>query len=136
MYRFFIAPVLLLLVLNIHAASPSASDARVYIISPADGENVTGPVTVRFGLSNMGMAPAGVEMKNTGHHHLLLNTDLPPLDQPIPADDNHLHFGKGQTETVLDLPPGTHTLQLILGDHMHKPHEPAVISERITITVK
>lgn len=136
MYRFFIAPVLLLLVLNIHAASPSASDARVYIISPADGENVTCPVTVRFGLSNMGVAPAGVEMKNTGHHHLLLNTDLPPLDQPIPSDDNHLHFGKGQTETVLDLPPGTHTLQLILGDHMHIPHEPAVISERITITVK
>lgn len=136
MHRFFITPFFLLLTLNIHAASPSASDARVYIISPADGEIVASPVTVRFGLSNMGVAPAGVEMENTGHHHLLLNTDLPLLDQPIPADDNHLHFGKGQTETVLDLVPGKHTLRLILGDHMHIPHEPALMSKQITITVK
>ena len=136
MSRTFISLVTLLLTLNIHAATPSPGNAQVYIISPMDGESVTNPVTVRFGLRNMGVAPAGVEKPDTGHHHLLLDTDLPALDQPVPSDDRHLHFGKGQTETQLNLSPGKHTLQLLLGDHMHVPHESPVISDKITITVE
>ncbi|HKK15968.1 MAG TPA: DUF4399 domain-containing protein [Gammaproteobacteria bacterium] len=136
MSRTFISLVTLLLTLNIHAATPSPANAQVYIISPMDGESVTNPVTVRFGLRNMGVAPAGVEKPDTGHHHLLLDTDLPALDQPVPSDDRHLHFGKGQTETQLNLSPGKHTLQLLLGDHMHVPHEAPVISDKITITVE
>lgn len=111
-------------------------DAGLYFISPAHGAVVSNPVTVRFGLKNMGVAPAGVRYENTGHHHLLVNTEAPPLNLPIINDDNHLHFGKGQTETTLELPPGEHTLQLLLGDFAHIPHKPAVISGRITITVK
>lgn len=118
------------------AQSTAPDNARLYFISPADGETVKTPVTVRFGLKNMGIAPAGMQMENTGHHHLLIDTDLPQLDQPVPADENHLHFGKGQTETELNLSPGQHTLQLLLGDHLHKPHNPPVISEKITITVE
>lgn len=110
--------------------------AELYIISPADNATVTGPVTVRFGLKGMGIAPAGIQLADTGHHHLLVDTDVPPLDKPIPADANHVHFGKGQTETTLTLAPGKHTLQLILGDHLHVPHQPAVVSQKITITVK
>jgi hypothetical protein len=108
----------------------------LYFISPVDGETVKNTVVVRFGLKNMGVAPAGVQMENTGHHHLLIDTDLPSLGQPVPADDHHLHFGKGQTETKLTLTPGKHTLQLLLGDHIHVPHNPPVISEQITITVE
>jgi len=109
--------------------------AKVFILSPADGATVTSPVTVAFGLDNFNLAPAGTLEADSGHHHLLIDTDLPALDQPIPADDNHLHFGKAQTETILELEPGTHTLQLLLGDGMHVPHQDALISERITITV-
>jgi hypothetical protein len=116
--------------------TPSTQGAELYFIAPADNATVTGPVTVRFGLKGMGVAPAGIQLADTGHHHLLVDTDLPPLDKPIPADANHVHFGKGQTETTLTLAPGKHTLQLILGDHLHIPHQPAVVSQKITITVK
>jgi hypothetical protein len=118
------------------ARTASAPGAEVYFITPQDGEIVTSPVTVRFGLRNMGVAPAGVQVENTGHHHLLIDTWLPPLDQPVPSDDRHLHFGKGQTETVIELSPGEHTLQLLLGDYAHIPHEPPVASDKITITVE
>jgi hypothetical protein len=110
-------------------------DAKVYIIWPPDGAVVKGSFWVRMGLSGAGIAPAGVQKANTGHHHLLVDVDLPPLDQPIPNDRNHLHFGLGQTEARLDLPPGKHTLQLLLGDENHVPHQPPLYSKRITITV-
>jgi hypothetical protein len=115
--------------------SPRPEDARVYIISPADGETVSSPVTVQFGLGGMGVAPAGVEKPATGHHHLIVDAPLPPADLPIPKDDHYRHFGVGQTEVVLELEPGDHTLQLVLGDHIHVPHDPPVVSEKITITV-
>ena len=114
----------------------AAEKARVYFISPKNGEAIKGPVTVRFGLENMGVAPAGTAGEGIGHHHLVIDSPLPAMDQPLPKDDKHLHFGKGQTETVLTLAPGKHTLQLVLGDANHIPHQPAVVSERITITVK
>lgn len=114
----------------------SPAKARVYFIAPTDGQAITGPVTVRFGLQNMGVAPAGTVAEATGHHHLIIDAPLPALDKPLPMDEKHVHFGKGQTETVLKLAPGKHTLQLVLGDASHIPHQPAVISERITITVK
>jgi hypothetical protein len=120
----------------VHAQTPAPENARVYIISPADGDEVSVPVTVIFGLQDMGVAPAGVTVENTGHHHLLVDTDLPALNMPIPADEKHLHFGKGQTETTINLPPGKHTLQLLLGDATHTPHAPPVMSEKITITVQ
>jgi hypothetical protein len=116
--------------------SAAAAKAKVYFISPANGQVVQGPVTVRFGLENMGVAPAGTVGEGLGHHHLVIDAPLPALDQPLPKDDTHLHFGKGQTETVLTLTPGKHTLQLVLGDANHIPHQPAVVSERITITVR
>ena len=116
--------------------TPSPKGAYVYIGWPNDGEVVRSTrFPVWFGLRNMGIAPAGIVKPNTGHHHLLVNTDLPPFDEDIPADKNHLHFGAGQTQTVLELPPGTHTLQLIMGDADHIPHNPPVYSRRITITV-
>jgi hypothetical protein len=115
---------------------PSAPGARVYIISPADGARVKSPVTVLFGLSGMGVAPAGIEFPNAGHHHLLIDSPLPPADRPFPTDDRHLHFGKGQTEAAVELAPGRHTLQLVLGDHNHVPHAPPVVSKPITITVE
>jgi hypothetical protein len=110
-------------------------DAKVYIIWPADGQVIKGAFWVRMGLSGAGIAPAGVEKANTGHHHLIIDADLPPLDQPIPNDRNHLHFGLGQTEARLDLPPGKHTLQLLLGDANHVPDQPPLYSKLITITV-
>lgn len=113
------------------------ADAKVYIISPVDGATVGREVTVRFGLSGMGVAPAGVEKKETGHHHLLIDVaTLPPAGEPIPNDGHHKHFGGGQTETVLHLSPGTHTLQLELGDANHVPFDPPVVSKKITIHVK
>ena len=115
-------------------AAPAA--AEVYFISPKDGESVTSPVTVRFGLKGMGVAPAGVTFEGAGHHHLIVDAPTPPLDAPVPADAKHLHFGKGQTETTLELKPGRHTLQLVVGDQLHIPHEPAVVSKVITVTVK
>jgi hypothetical protein len=116
--------------------TPAPDNAEVYIISPMDNESVNNPVQVIFGLKNMGIAPAGVKNSHTGHHHLLIDLDkLPALDRPIPNDKNHIHFGKGQTESSLNLTSGKHTLQLILGDHHHIPHDPAVISNKITIFV-
>jgi len=116
--------------------TPAPEGASVYIISPRDGDVVASPVTVRFGLKGMGVAPAGVEAQGTGHHHLLIDAEVPNSGLPIPADDNHRHFGKGQTEATIELAPGQHTLQLLLGDHLHIPHAPPVVSERITITVE
>lgn len=116
--------------------TPAPEGASVYIISPRDGEVVASPVTVRFGLKGMGVAPAGVEAQGTGHHHLLIDVEAPNPGLPIPADDNHRHFGKGQTEATIELAPGRHTLQLLLGNHLHIPHDPPVASERITITVE
>lgn len=115
-------------------ASPAG--AMEYFIAPQNGAKVTSPFTVRFGLKGMGVAPAGVTNANTGHHHLLIDTDLPPDNLPIPNDDKHRHFGAGQTEVELTLPPGQHTLQLVLGDANHIPHQPPVHSEKITITVQ
>lgn len=118
------------------AQSPAPDGAKVYFIEPKDGAEVSSPVSVKFGLSGMGVAPAGVEKAKTGHHHLLIDVDKVDLDNPLPADDNHKHFGGGQTETSITLAPGQHTLQLLLGDHNHIPHKPPVMSEKITITVK
>ena len=117
--------------------TPASPDAYLYIGWPNDGE-VIGTTKFRmwFGLRNMGIAPAGKSKANMGHHHVIIDSELPPLDEPIPADRNHLHFGGGQTETNIVLPPGTHTLQLIMGDQNHVPHNPPVISKKITITVQ
>ncbi|WP_170467272.1 DUF4399 domain-containing protein [Ruegeria arenilitoris] len=124
--------------------TPSNPDARVYFVNLADGDTVSSPVTVVFGLSGMGVAPAGTEAENTGHHHLLINRPpigegedgLDELAYGLPADDNHVHFGGGQTETTLELPAGQHTLQLVLGDAGHVPHSPPIVSEVITINVE
>jgi hypothetical protein len=114
----------------------SAPGAEAYIQSPADGAEVTSPFMVRFGLKGMGVAPAGITNENTGHHHLLIDVEtLPPDNLPLPQTDQVRHFGSGQTETMLELPPGEHTLQLVLGDALHVPHQPPVRSDRITITV-
>jgi hypothetical protein len=110
--------------------------ASVYIVSPANGATVSNPVRVVFGLKGMGVVPAGIQRDGAGHHHLLVDADLPPLNLPIPADDRHIHFGGGQTETELTLSPGSHTLQLLLGDHLHVPHDPPVVSAPVTITVQ
>ena len=118
------------------ARTPAPQGARVYIVSPQNGATVSSPVRVIFGLEGMGVAPAGVKKANTGHHHLIIDADLPPATEPVPSDDNHRHFGGGQTEVTVELAPGTHTLQLIMGDHNHVPHVPPVVSEKITITVK
>lgn len=135
-----IASAFLLMAMSAIAAdlprSPAPAGVVLYFIAPEDGATVANPVTVRFGLQGMGVAPAGIAMAGTGHHHLLIDATVPPLDRPIPADDRHVHFGKGQTETVVTLPPGRHRLQLLLGDHLHLPHDPPVISTPITITVK
>jgi Domain of unknown function (DUF4399) len=118
--------------------SAAPAGAEVYIISPSNGATVSGPVTVRFGLKGMGVAPAGVKFDNTGHHHLLVDTDLSQikLDAPLPATDKILHFGKGQTETVVTLAPGKHTLELLFADYLHVPFDPPLHSKKITITVK
>ncbi len=134
-----IAAIALLLPLAFPAMAertPAPDGAELYFVSPSDGDVVAGEVRVVFGLRGMGVAPAGVSAPNTGHHHLLIDTGLPDLDAPIPADDHHVHFGAGQTETVIELEPGEHTLQLVLGDHLHRPHDPPVVSETITITVE
>lgn len=114
---------------------PSPPNARVYIAYPSDGDYVPRTTIVRFGLVNMGVAPAGVQKPNTGHHHLLIDVPLPPLNQPIPNDFNHLHFGAGQTEARITLPLGRHTLRLLLGDENHMAHMPPVYSMPITVTV-
>lgn len=118
------------------APTPAPADAKLYFIAPADGARLRGPFVVQFGLRGMGVTQAGVTTPNTGHHHILINATS-PLDpnEPIPADKNHVHFGGGQTETRLDLPPGRHTLQLVLGDANHRPFSPSVASKRIEVVV-
>lgn len=118
------------------AVTASPDGAAVYIISPSSGEIVQNPVTIKFGLQGMGVAPAGVDKANTGHHHLLIDRPVPRLDKLIPKDAHHRHFGGGQTETTIELSPGQHTLRLILGDKGHIPFAPPVVSDTIVITVK
>ena len=118
------------------ALTPAPKDAVVYFHSPLDGQTVPQRVAVRIGLRGMGIAPAGVQKPNTGHHHLLIDTDLPPLDRPVPNDYNHLHLGNGQTEIRVTLSPGRHTLQLLLADQNHLPHNPPIISKKITVRVR
>ena len=117
---------------------PAPAGAEVYFIAPHDGAKIHGPVTVVFGLKGMGIAPAGVQFANTGHHHLLVDTDLSDLklDAPMPATDKILHFGKGQTETSLTLAPGKHTLEIVFADYLHQSFDPPLHSKKITITVE
>ena len=116
--------------------SKGAPAAAVYFITPKNDDIVSGEVVVKFGLQNFGVSPAGLNVNGTGHHHLIIDADLPNLTQPIQADENHVHFGKGQTEVKLELEPGTHTLQLLLGDYRHIPHRPPIYSNKITIVVE
>ena len=118
--------------------TPAPKDAYLYIGWPNEGEVLPAgrPFRVWFGLRHMGVAPKGVDTPATGHHHLIIDADLPPLDQPIPSDRNYLHFGAGQTETMIELPPGKHTLQLIMGDENHIPHDPPIYSKKKTIYVR
>lgn len=138
--RNLFAALLALLFLGPAAAldrTASPAGAEVYIIGPKDGAVVKSPVKVQFGLKGMGIAPAGIAFENSGHHHLLIDTDPPAdLSQPLPTSEQVVHFGKGQTETELKLAPGKHTLQLVLGDQLHVPHNPPVMSKKITIEVK
>ncbi|MXN65104.1 DUF4399 domain-containing protein [Stappia sp. GBMRC 2046] len=118
--------------------TPAPEGARVYFIDLIDGDKVSSPLELRFGIEGMQVVPAGTEQENSGHHHLLIDTTLDggALDVPIPSDAQHVHFGGGQREASVELSPGEHTLQLVLGDHNHIPHNPPVMSERITITVE
>jgi len=116
--------------------TPAPEGARVFFITPADGATVSSPVTVEFGIEGMDVVKAGIDQPHSGHHHLLVDTDLPDLSMPIPADANHIHFGDASTSTALTLEPGQHTLQLLLGDYLHIPHDPPIMSDRITITVE
>lgn len=117
--------------------TPAPEGAKVYFIEPANGATVDKTFTVKFGLKGMGVAPAGVDAPATGHHHLLIDLNQEPaMNMPLPMTDNLKHFGKGQTETEVTLPPGKHTLQLLVGDKNHVPLDPPVISEKITVTVK
>jgi hypothetical protein len=117
--------------------TPSPAGAKVYFVAPEDGAVVSSPFAVKFGLVGMGVAPATTEYENTGHHHIVINGELPDdLNDPIPADETYRHFGGGQTETMLELEPGEYTLQLLLGDLNHVPHDPPVVSEKIMITVE
>ncbi|MEL6768325.1 MAG: DUF4399 domain-containing protein [Pseudomonadota bacterium] len=118
--------------------TPSPEGAEVYFIGLEDGATVSNPVTLRFGAKGIGIAPAGVEKENTGHHHLIINEAIEgdELALSIPADEQHVHFGGGQTEVTLELPAGTHTIQLVMADHNHIPHNPPIMSDRLTITVE
>lgn len=117
--------------------SAAPENADVFFLEPGDGTTVTSPVTVKFGITNMTVVPAGDDTEHSGHHHILVDqTELPNMTQPLPATDQIIHFGLGQTETTLELEPGEHTLQLVLGNHLHIPHDPPVISKKITITVE
>jgi Domain of unknown function (DUF4399) len=140
MNRLFLAAGLSLLAAFALAADrpAPAAGAEVYIIAPHDGAKVHSPFTVSFGLKGMGIAPAGIKFDNTGHHHLLVDTDLSEvnLDAPMPATDKILHFGKGQTETSLTLPPGKHTLELVFADSLHQSFDPPLHSKKITVTVE
>lgn len=119
------------------AATPRPSEARLYIVAPADGATVESPVTVVFGLEGMGVAPAGIAVANTGHHHLLIDRPLDEVDLTgsLPADARHRHFGGGQTQATIELAPGEHVLRLLFADHDHVPHDPPLVSEPVRITV-
>ena len=141
MRKAFIARALIVAMLGVAgtapAGTPAPQNAKVYFIWPTDGTVITGGrFWLRMGLRNMGVAPKSVQMPNVGHHHLVIDAPLPPADAPIPSDRNHLHFGAGETEVRIELPPGRHTLQLVLGDQDHLPHEPPVYSKQISITVR
>lgn len=126
-----------LVVAQVLPKTKAAEGTKIYILSPRDGATVTSPFTVQFGLKGMGIAPAGVNHPNTGHHHLVIDLEkLPDTSAALPVTDNVRHFGAGQTETELTLPPGKHTLQLVLGDYLHIPHDKPVVSDKVTITVK
>jgi len=128
---------LYLLIFVLCSSSAFSSDIKLYFIEPKDGATVNGPVKIVFGLSGMGVAPAGIDFPNTGHHHLLVDIEnLPDLTKPIPANINHIHFGKGQTEVLIDLPKGKRSLQLLLGNYLHVPHKKPVISDKIYIYVE
>jgi Domain of unknown function (DUF4399) len=114
----------------------AAEGARVFFIMPADGDKLSNPIRIEFGIAGMDVVKAGDRQSNSGHHHLLIDTDLPDLGLPIPADEHHVHFGDGSTTTEITLPPGEHTLQMLLGDYQHIPHTPPLVSEPITITVE
>jgi len=114
----------------------SADGASVFFIMPADGATVSNPISIEFGIAGMDVVKAGDDQPNSGHHHLLIDTDLPDLGLPVPADEHHIHFGDGSASTEIALPPGEHTLQMLLGDHLHIPHNPPLLSEQITITVE
>ena len=115
---------------------PSPEGARVWFITPGNGTEVTSPVVLEFGLEGMELRPAGDAAEHSGHHHILVDTGLPPMNLPIPTDANHVHFGLGQTSVELSLEPGPHTLQLLLGDDLHIPHDPPVMSQVLHITVQ
>jgi hypothetical protein len=132
MFKFFY-----LLFFVLFSSLVSTKEIELYFIEPKDGATVNGPVKIVFGLSGMGVAPAGIDFPNTGHHHLLVDLEnLPDLNKPIPANKNHIHFGKGQTEAILELPKGKRTLQLLMGNYLHIPHKEPVISNKITIFIK
>ena len=116
--------------------TPAPAGAEVYFITPQDGESVSQFLVVKFGLKGMGVAPAGVEIPDTGHHHLLIDVAGSDFARAVPMDEQHIHFSKGQTETFVELKPGTHTLQLVMTDHAHLPHDPPVVSRKITVTVE
>ena len=118
------------------ARTPSVDGASVFFITPVNGTTVSNPIRVEFGIAGMDVVKAGVDQPHSGHHHLLIDTDLPDVGLPIPADEHHIHFGDGSTATEISLPPGDHTLQMLLGDHRHIPHNPAVVSQPITVTVE
>ena len=132
MFKFFY-----LLFFVLFSSLVSTKEIELYFIEPKDGATVNGPVKIVFGLSGMGVAPAGIDFPNTGHHHLLVDLEnLPDLNKPIPANKNHIHFGIGQTEAILELPKGKRTLQLLMGNYLHIPHKEPVISDKITIFIK
>lgn len=134
--RIAIAAAMFAVAVPAFATEPSPEGAKVYIIWPKDGAVIKGgKFWLRMSLVGMGIAPAGVEKAETGHHHVIIDAELPAMDEPIPNDSNHLHFGKGQTEARIELPPGQHTLQLLLGDANHIPHNAPLYSEKITVTV-
>ena len=139
-YPLLFAPLALALAMLVPAhaqRTPANENAVAYIVWPPDGAVIAGGrFWLRMGLRNMGVAPKGVKMANVGHHHVLIDTELPAMDQQIPNDRNHVHFGAGETEARIELPPGKHTLQLLLGDDNHIPHQPPIHSNVITVTVR
>ena len=137
--RFILICMILFFVSSVSSNDGQHSNENrgVFFVNLSDGESVTSPVTVQFGINGMSIVPAGINKPMSGHHHLLINLEnLPDMTKPIPADKNHLHFGKGQTETIIELPKGKHSLQLLLGNYMHVPHEVPYLSEKIEIIVE